>query len=318
MNTTGGTICICDNNDNGYNFFMSYFITERQYSTNSLEIKFNIIPEGEAGVKFFSEHVSGTYNNITEAINQAYPGNKDIRVDSDQNNSQKIYQTCETSLNFLNRLLLSYKSGTIFGYAWDGLLVKDILGISSTGLDEASVEIDRLPEILGGGTGTLTNITPYNLTYSRAQNYPIINPWTDENNSLNETFQDHTPKNVISVMSSSYFICRAGFEDMLKNYMENKIRLDTEFNAKYLLSGTVMPNNFRLGDIVKFKRESDESENVKDSDLYTKGLVYSNEVFIGNGQSETSPSGFKNFEWRTGIRGVEDGPWTQTINNTDE
>ncbi len=307
LDTTDGTLTLHDNNDGGYNFDMKYFIVERKYTTNSLEIHFNCVPDDS----FFSDLNSGTYENITDAINLCYPGNIDKRVDSDQDNSQKIYQTCETNLNFLNRLLLSYKSGIVFGYTWDGLLLKDIIGINSFGKDENNLSIDDLPDIIGGGTGNLTNITPYSMTYSRIQNYPIVNPWTEEDNVLKETFQDKTPKNVVSIISSAYFICRSGFEDMIKNYIDNKTNLETEFNARYLLSGTVMPNNFRIGDIVKYKRAED---NDKEADSYTRCLVYSNEVYLGSGQDVNSPSGFKNFEWRTELRGIEPGPWTQIDN----
>jgi hypothetical protein len=70
-----------------------------------------------------------------------------------------------------------------------------------------------------------------------------------------------------------------------------------------------MPNSYRLGDIIKYRRADDE-EYINDPDYYTKCLVFSNEVFIGNGQDIAGPHGF-NFEWTTELRGIEDGPWTR-------
>ena len=298
-----GKLLFSDNNDSGFNFELPIFITSREYSENALVIDFICTPSD----KFFEERISGTYDNIQDAIETVYPGTLDIRVESDQNNEQKIHQNCETSLNFLRRLGYSYKANTVFGFSWTGFLIKDIIGTSSTGKDE-SID-DDLPEIIGGGTGNLTNTQPYTLTYSRKENYPIINPWTDEDNTLQETYSDYLPKNVISVLGTKYYICRAGFEDMIKNYIINTTKINAGYNVKYSITGSLMPNSYRLGDIIKYRRADDE-EYINDPDYYTKCLVFSNEVFIGNGQDITGPHGF-NFEWTTELRGIEEGPWTR-------
>jgi len=297
-----GELLFSDNNEGGFNFELPIFITSRGYDKNALVIDFICTPDS----KFFSERISGTYSSITDAIQSVYPGSLDIRVESDQNNEQVIYQNCETSLNFLRRLGYSYKADTIFGFSWCGLLIKDIIGTSSDGKDENN--IDGLPEIIGGGTGNLTNTIPYSLTYSRKQEYPIINPWTDEDNTLQETYSDYLPKNVISVLGARYYICRSGYEDMIKNYILNTTRMETNFEVNYSITGSLMPNSYRLGDLIKYRRAEDDE--IKDADYYTRCLVYSNEVFIGNGQDKVGPHGF-NFEWTTELRGIEKGPWTQ-------
>lgn len=298
-----GKLLFSDNNDSGFNFELSIFITSRGYSENALVIDFICTPSD----KFFEERISGTYNNIQDAIETVYPGTLDIRVESDQDNEQKIHQNCETSLNFLRRLGYSYKADTVFGFSWTGFLIKDIIGTSSTGKDE-SID-DDLPEIIGGGTGNLTNTQPYTLTYSRKENYPVINPWTDEDNTLQETYSDYLPKNVISVLGTKYYICRTGFEDMIKNYIINTTKINAGYNVRYSITGSLMPNSYRLGDLIKYRRADDE-EYINDPDYYTKCLVFSNEVFIGNGQDIAGPHGF-NFEWTTELRGIEEGPWTR-------
>jgi len=302
LNENTGHVILTDNREGGYSFKIPIFITSRNYIRNSVVLDFVCIEDP----KFFSDRASATYDNITNAIDTLYPGQYSVRVESDQNNEQVLHQSCETGLVFLNRLCNSFKSGTVFGYGWDSLVLKDIVGVSSLGRDETITE--NLPKIIGGGTGDLTNTRPYSITYDRHSNYPIINPWTDENNLLKETYTDYLPKNVISVLGSRYYICRAGYEDMLKNYIENITELSTDFEGNYSITGVRMPNNYRLGDLICYHRAEDSD--IKESLSYTRCLVYSNEVFMGNGLDKVGPHGF-NFEWTTELRGIEKGPWTQ-------
>ena len=291
-----GTIIIDDNNNGGFCFEVPMFITSREYDGNNLSIGFVCCPDPE----FFSTRISRTYEDINDALNFLYP-NIDRRTESDQNNNQPIHQLCETSLNFCKRLCYSYKHGAIFGFGWDGLVIKDIIGLNYRRADENLEE--NIPEVCGGGTGDLTNIEPYNLTYSRQQNYPIINPWTDSSYTL--------PKNVTSVLGADYLICRSGYDNMIDNFLYNTTLFNTDYKANYTLSGIIMPNNFRLGDVVKFKRADDHEK--KDMADYTKCLVYSNEVFFSNGNcGVVGRSTGKPFEWHTELRGITDGGWTQT------
>lgn len=300
-----GLLILTDNREGGYSFKISIFIISRDYIRNSVLLNFVCIDDP----KFFNDRISESYNNITEAIETVYPGDYKISIESDQNNENTIYQNCETGLIFLNRLCNSFKSTTVFGFGWDGLLLKDLIGISSSGKDETILE--GLPIITGGGTGDLTNTGPYTLTYNRRNTYPIINPWIDDDNVLQTTYQDYVPKNVISVLGTQYYICRSGYENLLINYINNKTRFNTDFEGGYSITGVDMPKNYRLGDIIRYFRAEDTD--IKESNYYTKCLVYSNEVFFGNGLERVGPHGF-NFEWTTELRSIEKGPWTEIKN----
>lgn len=291
-----GTIIIEDNNDGGFCFEIPMFINHREYDGNNLQIGF--ICCSDPG--FFSIRESRTYEDINDALRYLYP-HLDIRTESDQNNNQPLHQLCETPFNFCKRLCYSYKQGAIFGFGWDGLVIKDIIGINHRGADENRDE--NIPDILGGGTGDLTNIEPYTMTYSRMQNYPIINPWTDT---------DYTsPKNVTSILGADYLICRTGYDNLIDNFLYNTTLFNTDYTANYTLSGIVMPNNYRLGDLVKFKRADDNEK--KDPEDYTKCLVYSNEVFFSNGDcGVTDRTTGKPFGWHTELRGIINGGWTLT------
>lgn len=302
INENTGKITLTDNREAGYSFKIPIFITSRDYIKNSVILDFVCVDDP----KFFSDRVSATYESITDAITTVYSWDSNITIESDQDNENKLHQNCETGYVFLNRLCNSFKSGTIFGYSWDGLFLKDLVGISSSGRDESITE--ALPKIIGGGTGNLTNTRPYETTYNRQQNYPIINPWTDEDNLLQETYTDYLPKNVISILGDRYYICRTGYEDMLKNHLDNTVRLITNFGGNYSITGVKMPNNYRLGDVICYYRADDVD--IKESIYYTKCLVYSNEIFFGNGLERVGPHGF-NFEWTTELRSIEDGPWTR-------
>jgi len=297
-----GTIILEDNNDGGFYFEIPMFITRREYDGNNLRIGF--ICCSDPG--FFSIRESRTYEDINDALCYLYP-HLDIRTESDQNNNQPLHQLYETSLNFCKRLCYSYKQGAIFGFGWDGLVIKDIIGINHKMLDE-NLDIN-IPDILGGGTGNLTNIEPYTLTYSRTQNYSIINTWTDTTYTA--------AKNVTSILGKDYLICRSGYDNLINNFLYNTTLLNSGFKGFYTISGIVMPNNFRLGDIIKFKR-ADDSIGKKDPEDYTKCLVFSNEVFLSNENcGVTDRITKKPFGWHTELKCIVDGGWTITQKERD-
>lgn len=309
LNINNGTFILEDNNPEGFCFEVPITVLNRSYDKNTLLLEF----VGVANANFITTRVTADYKDISDAMGTLYPGELDVRVDSDLSNNQMLHQSCETGLDYLNRLLYSYKENTVFGYTWTGLLFKDLIGRSSVGTDE-SVD-NRLPSIVGGGTGNLTNIEPYTMTYSKVGNYKIVDPWEDSDNPLKVAYKDDKPINVTSILSSGYHICRTGYEDMLVNHIKNAINFSTGFTGNYTITGTLMPNNYRIGDIVFYRRAEDDD--VIDSSYYTKCLVYSNSVFMGNGQSMVSPRGF-NFEWTTELRLVESGPWCKVSDSEED
>ena len=294
-----GRIYLEDLRDNGYCFDIPIFITTRDYIRDSLLLDFVCVEDPS----FFCDLVSGEYENITKAIQSIYP-DYNMKVESDQNNENTIIQKKESNYMLLNRLCNSYKAGTVYGFTWTGELVfKDILGISSRDLDEKI--ITNLPQIIN-----LTSTRPYSITYNRQQNYPIINPWDDNDGDSTDNYSEMMPKNVISVMGDRYYICRKGYENMLGNYLKNTVQLATDFNGNYSIAGTEMPKKYRLGDVIRYYRPEDEDNGKKESIYFTKCLVYSNELFFGNGLERVGPNGF-NFDWTTEVRVIEDGPWTK-------
>ena len=136
-NQETGTIEIIDNKENGLSYKFNIFITKRRTFNEILSIEFICIPgDGtdkntlEKGKNFYTRLLSETYTDIWSAITASYPG--PIRKKVETNVPEiKIYRSNETSYDFVKRLGFSWKNKGVFAFGWDGLLLKEIVGINS-------------------------------------------------------------------------------------------------------------------------------------------------------------------------------------------
>lgn len=288
-NQKDGEIEIIDEKDKGQKYKFKIFIKSRAYRNNQVVLKFVIIPgeDTELGQKFYTSPVSMTYDNITEAVEQVWVGNKvDGNTDTDVPDDVKIYRDTETGLGFLTRIGFSWHDKSVFAFSWDGLMFKD--------LEEEGKE----PIKIIGDSGIWTQTNYSQIIYEKVYNYDTINPWQDQENSTtpDEDYSEKEPEYITSSVShSDYRIFAKNYDILEKNYFRN-----THFNgyAHISIVGLDMPKDWKLGDIVTYSR-NDRSNAEGDKPQEMKCIVAENRFFFSqNGASKTGENGYP-FEWTT-------------------
>lgn len=281
----GGTIIIKDTKESGISYTIPVFIMGRRYFKNTITLNFVCCEDK----KFFMDPISISYPDITNALNTLYPGNKDIRTESDVNNNVEVYQMNETDMDFCTTLAYSYKRNAIFAYSWSGFILKDLVGINSQGKDENNTDLYLL------GQGFMENSEPYSLNYNKYLLYEPQDLWEGKNEK---------PLNLGSIKNyDDYIITGTDYYKLHENRMYNSRIMNSNLYTSFIIVGADMPD-YKLGDIVTYQRAEQESKYP-----FTKFLVYSNELFISQDNSKkVGPHGMK-FEWTTKLLGIETGKW---------
>lgn len=296
-----GELFIKDKKSDGVSYTIPIFIYERDYFKNILRIKFFCIKD----YKFFTDRISVEYKDITEAITKLYPGNVDIRTESDINNNITIYQNDETNYSLCKRLAYSYKKNSIFSFGFEGFMLKDLEGINSIGKDEKSYEM------IFNGSLNGANSDLYNLKYEKTKNTKPFNPWEDNENSATKQkdYADLQPKNCRAIIDyTNYTILSRDYYQMADNSLTNRRILNTNY-SDFKITHSDIPI-YKIGDVLTY---------ITPEQVYPypfkKFLVLSNEVYISqNGSGEIGPHGLK-FEWTTKLKGLDAGDWTKEIEN---
>lgn len=333
-----GEISIQDEANKGINYSFTIFVTSRNNVNNRTIISFVVLPGGdiEKGKKFYTGLESDTYENIKDAVNTVYPGEKDLREETDIPDTVKIYRDNETGYDFVKRLCLSWKEDCLFAFGWDGLLIKKKVGINHQGDDEGSN-----PYSLIGGKKLWNQFDNIELKYNSKRNHETFNPWQDPNkdasnqdiNSLSKSttpddwYKEIEPKYVTSAINAdTYKIYRQGYENLPRNCDNNHDFYKSGGYAEIKVVGQRMPDDdeWRLGDCVKYRRAVEVEggvEQKEDAPALTC-IVASNELFFSqNDSSELGPHG-EPFEWTTTLwaadKGEVDGwiqePWMNSEN----
>ena len=293
-----GELFIEDRKTNGVSYTIPVYIYEREYYKNILNIKFYCIKD----YKFFTDRISIEYNDINDAINKIYPGNIDIRTESDINNNIVIYQNDETNYSLCKRLAYSYKKKSVFSFGFEGFMLKDLIGTNSIGKDENSVEM------IYYGNLNAANTDLYKLNYEKTINTVPFNPWENKDDSATkEDYTDLQPKNCRAIIDyTNYTIVRSDYYQLIDNSLYNRRLMGANY-SDFIITGSDIPF-YKIGDVLTYK----SPEHVY-SYPFKKFLVLSNEVFISqNGASESGPHGL-NFEWITKLKGLDEGEWSKEI-----
>ena len=284
-----GTLIIEKEGGNIYN--IEIFITSRRFYKNFASLSFVCIKDK----KFFTELIDAEWDDITTAINSLYPGNKDIRCESDINNGVKIFQNSESNYSLCKKLAYSFKYNTIFAFGWEGLMLKEIIGIDSGGNNEPYWSIS--------GNVDLHQIDCYSLNYNKKLYYKPINPWEINNDDTDAGYSDLQAKNNRVVQYyNDYCIVHSDFYQMLDNYWFNLRYMNSDLFTSFRTVDLDVPK-YKIGDVLKYSREEQESK--LPFELF---LVRSNELFFAiDGSNETDSNGL-NFSWTTKLIGLqEDG-----------
>lgn len=218
----------------------SGIITHREYLHNFLTIEFTCMPD----VDFWTRKGTLVSENIDSAIKSLWRGKTDIRTSSDLPEGMVFNQSSEYDYEFLQTLCKSYRKDAIFAFGLEGLLIKDLVGIDSTGEKEPNL-------LMMGNTNVIQD--------------------TDHRFSLNYDPRLYMkPENLGSLLKSKYWEIWT-FDNIYKflgkDYsilQENKMNNDRIYKSKMYSQLQVMHTNFlqsyRLGDVVKYVRGGESTD----------------------------------------------------------
>lgn len=297
---TAGEILITDEENGGNQFKIPFHITCRNHFNNMLVISFACIGDK----RFYTDRKSLIYRDgVESAIINTYPGPINIKVSSGiMKDPPVIYQMCETDYELNKRLIRSFKYNTVYGYGWDGLIIKDVMGSKGNGT------VDY--EIVGGSI--MNNKTSPKLKYSSTLNHEPYLPFQSSVNKDEEstTTLDHykeEPENSRIIMDfENYHIVGKSFEEMMINTEKNTNLLTSGGYSDVIISGPIMPT-YRLGDLVKYEN----FDKTKIKYPFNKYIVASNELFYSTEESNKVDEIGLKFSWNTKLIGVEDGDWSK-------
>lgn len=304
----------------GFTYEFNVFITNRQYQNNQITLDFVCIPGDDLvrGKNFYTALYSETYPSIWDAIDASYPGPIDKRCETNVPDTVSVYRDNETSYDFVKRLGFSWKNRGVFAFGWEGLLLKEIVGINSFGVSE---EDEEKIQHIKGDQNDWSQVSYHKLKYNKNQNMKFFNVWEDPNKDSDENliksvtpddwYKEIEPKHVTSsIAGQDYKIHRKDYSVMHENRSGNETFSSCGGYSSITLVGDDMPRRWKLGDIILYERNrNDDSDsageegegNVKPA----KFLVVSNEMFFSqNGSSRRGPHR-KIFEWTTILWSVE-------------
>lgn len=272
-----GQITIKSNKDDGVIYEIPIFIISKQYIKNALNIKF-ICGIGKDNSDFATKIQTNIYEGtLDDIIGSMYPGSCDIRCSSDVQNSLTFYQNHETQSDFLARICRSYKRQSLFGYTWEGLLIKDTVGTDSSGNEEPSqFMLGDIGKEQVDGFREVYNPELYSLPY---------NPWEDtEGVHTSEDYTGYEPINARAITrygKTSYVAA-----DYYSVY-ENKTYNDAYYESDYFQTfRTVLREipTYKLGDVVLYKRR-EQLTSTSPSFPYNYYVVKYNEFFCSTDAS---------------------------------
>ena len=265
----------------GVSYNIPAFITTKKFIKNILDIEFLCLPDKT----FFSESEVLEWPDITTALESLWPGKKDFRCESDINNEIKLFQTGENNYSICKRLAYSFKQKSIFAFGLEGFLIKDLVGIDSTGQNEPYWTIM--------GEEDVFQKSPYNLNYNYRLYKENINPWE-------ENYSDKESKNIsVQILDNSYRIVHKDYYQLLDNYVYNTNLMSSKlYNSFTVVHPTTLPE-FKIGDVIKYRRAGESSWMP-----ITTFLVSQMDIFIAT-EKDKDENGL-GFSVTSVLRGIEE------------
>ncbi len=319
-NQETGTLTIEDNQSGGggIRYEFNIFVTTRTNVNNRTTLCFVVLPgtDLEKGKKFWTGLLSETYDGPDDALDNIWPGEKDIREKSNISDQTKLYRDNEDGYSFLKRLCMSWKNETLFAFGWDGLLIKK------------RVESGELLQIIGG-ENLWNQYDNIKLSYNNKRNYTTFSPWEDEykdeddsdirslskSSTRDDNFKKLEPKYVVSTMKNSIYKIHSKdgmYRELTDNYEENKRFSDSGGYAGITIVGERFPDatEWKLGDTVKYLRAEEKKQDAPELTC----IVAANELFIAQNEANMLGPHGKPFEWTTKLWAVNEseiGGWIQ-------
>lgn len=300
-----GIIRIKDNKENGLSYEIPVCIHSRNHLLDTIHLEVMCIPS----LDFVSKKNTVSFDDIKSAVDKLYTGNKDIRTEPDSgvSNLPEI-QRCRSDYDFCNYLCKSFKKDTVFCFGWEGLMIKDLIGINSFGVDESK---ERIQLINGGSmTAASTQKMMYNSDLLD-QRKPFF-PFEDSEISLTqEDYSDKEPMNVTSMMfGEEYHIVGKDYKAHIENWKHNSKLLSSDLYYCIKIKGVDIPK-YKIGDVVNFTKLHVSEGEAEESNPFVNYIVKSNEFFYANDKTNyVDSNGFK-LSWTTLLIGIDKGDWTE-------
>lgn len=217
-------------------------ITSRSYLKNLFTFEFSCFPRPD----FWTNRGTLVATNIKDAIEGLWGNTNTIdyrKTETDLPGDIIFNQASEYDYRYLQRLCESYKKDTIFAFGLEGLLIKDLVGIDSTGHKEPYWTIPgNVHAIQDQGIGK----DRYELTYDPKLYMKPEDPWEEEPLQSKywgiRTFNDQ-----YRMMGTSESILR---ENQFWNKRIYRSRMYNRIDLKH----TNFLQAYRLGDVVKYFR----------------------------------------------------------------
>lgn len=266
LSETTGTLHIANENEYGnvktFNYDIPIFINYRNYEPmGELDIGFVCVGSGN----FLTKRKMSKFTDIDKAIKSLYPGKVEIRGINSDVRSKSFLQNYETDYEALTRFCSGYKYGSVFGYSWSGLVIKNMIGIGSTGKNEKTE-----PFIVYGDNDSIIQNTPFQKTYDHDIFELPTSIWEDsDENGGSEFYRKHLPVNCRVIQKAGeQTIVGVDNVDLVKNSMYNNKYLSSDFFSRMTLTQQDIPQ-YRLGDLIGYRRSREiESSSLKDPNKY--------------------------------------------------
>lgn len=284
--------------EGGNIYEVDFFIISRTILNNVFNVSFVCVPSRE----FYTTLRTSTWDDLSGAISSLYPGPQDIRCESDVNNGVEFYQQRETDHDFCTRLCMSFKHDIVFGFGWEGLLLKDTIGKDHTGKDEPFYKIY--------GNQEVTQLTDYKFKYNHLLYQPPLCPWekyeSEDGSEVLEDVTEYESKNCKALRTyEEYRIVGKDYYQALENRKFNQRYLDSSFFTDLVVSNNQMPL-WKLGDVIYYSRRWSKLEGEPDPPFDTF-LVKSNEVFYATDSTPYTNQNGQKFSWTTRLLGLKEG-----------
>ena len=233
----------------GVSYEIKGYIDSRSYHKNFLNIHFLCVPN----LDFLTKNIIREWDDIDSAIETLWTGKKDIRCNSDIGNGIKILQASESDKELCSRLALSYKKNTIFAFGLEGFLLKDTIGIDSTGKQEPYWQLDGEQEV--------EQDTNYIITYNYNTYLENYDPFEGNEETGEEPIEGS--KNIkVEILDKTYRLVHKDYGQLLDNYKSNKnfIYNDSSYNSLTVTYKNTLPE-YKLGDVIYYRRVDDHKRN---------------------------------------------------------
>ena len=266
------------------------FFNSRTYKREMLTLGFVCIPDPKYVRDLITQSYRGELQDIIQSI-FTEEGFLDIRCMSDIQGEIRLYQTNESDISFLERILSGYRRNSVYGYSWEHLIIKETCTpeeIKSAPIVEAMSEEQ----------------SPATKKYTKSLYNASRNRW--------EESEDYSKSSPINVTSTSFMGGRIGYaspqhQDLVMNSKKNIANLGSSYFQRLTITLKALPS-YQIGNVVQYYRVDNQNSHLIWP--YKYYLVYGNRMFFStSGTGVTDPMVPKNqgnYTFSTVLVGLEE------------